>query len=54
MRLPELDFGRFLGFGTENLPHLGILNRKLGNFVIFGENGDLVDQKNVEKGVLSL
>ena len=36
MRLPELDFGQFLGLGTENLPNLGILNRKLGNFVILG------------------
>ena len=46
----NLIFGPFLGFGTENL---GISNRKLVNFVIFGWNGGLVELKNAKiKGCL--
>ena len=33
--VPELDCDPFLGLGTENLPKLSILNRKLENLVIF-------------------
>ena len=36
LRLPELDFGRVFGLGTENLSKLGILNGELGNNVNFG------------------
>ena len=52
MRLTELDFGQFLGSGTENLPNLGVSKRKLGNLRCLFKVEVSTELKNAEKGVL--
>ena len=49
IRLSALDFGQFIGLGTENLPNLGISNKKLRNFVMV-KMGVLWNWKMLKRG----